>query len=139
MPETNDITGRILAAAVRTHRELGPGLLESAYQFALAAELAKHGLRFRKQVEVPLIYDGARLECSYRLDFLVEGRVIVEIKAIRALAPIHTAQLLTYLKLSGHTVGLLINFNTKYLGESAVRRIVNGYKGPLPRTPSAPR
>ena len=139
MPDTNDITGRILAAAVRTHRELGPGLLESAYQFALAAELGMHGLRFRQQVEVPLIYYGARLDCSYRLDFLVEERVIVEIKAIQAFAPIHTAQLLTYLKLSRHNVGLLINFNTKYLGKSAIRRIVHDYKGPPPRTPSAPR
>lgn len=106
------------------HRELGPGLLESAYEACLAYDIAKSGLSVERQKELPVKYRNVKLDCGYRIDLLVENKVIVEIKAIDKLAPIHTAQLLSYLKLSGCKVGLLINFNVKIL-KDGIRRLIN--------------
>ena len=131
--EINEITDLINQAAVATHVRLGPGLLEAAYQLALGVEMERRGLGFQRELVVPLEYDGARLERAYRLDFLVEGRVVVEVKAVRTLDPVYMAQVLSYLRLGGYPVGLLINFNVPYLGDGAIRRLVNGYLGPRPR------
>lgn len=120
----NDLTERIIGAAISVHKELGPGLLESTYEACLAYELAEREMKFERQKNVPIIYRSIRLDCGYRVDLLVEGKVIVEIKAIERLEPIHEAQLLSYLKLSGCKVGLLINFNVKIL-KSGIRRFVN--------------
>ena len=94
--------------------------------------MSRRGLSFQRELALPVFYDESRVDCGYRLDFLVERQVVVELKADAALHPIHTAQLLTYLRLGGFPVGLLINFNAPYLGENAVRRLVNGYGGPKP-------
>lgn len=122
----NEITEKIIGAAIAVHRELGPGLLESAYEACLAFELAQQGLKVEAQRPLPVVYRGVRLDCGYRLDLLVEDAVVVEVKAVEALAPIHEAQLLSYLKLSGCTVGLLINFNVVML-KDGLRRMVNGF------------
>ena len=106
----NQITDRIIGAAIQVHRTLGPGLLESAYETCLAFELAERGLKVERQKPLPVIYRKVNLDCGYRLDLLVEDVVIVELKTVDCLAPIHEAQLLSYLKLSGCKVGLLINF-----------------------------
>ena len=124
----NDLTERIIGAAISVHKELGPGLLESTYEACLAYELAEREMKFERQKSVPIIYRSSRLDCGYRVDLLVEGKVIVEIKAIERLEPIHEAQLLSYLKLSGCKVGLLINFNVKIL-KSGIRRFVNELRG----------
>lgn len=108
------------------HRALGPGLLESAYEACLAFELAQRGLKVEQQRPVPLIYKQVRLDCGYRLDLLVEDSIVVEVKAIDNLAPIHEVQLLSYLKLSGCQVGLLINFNVRVL-KQGIHRVVNSY------------
>ncbi len=113
-------------AAIEVHRALGPGLLESSYQTCLSRELTLRGLRWAQQREVPLWYKGVRLQNSYRNDLLVEGRVVVEVKSIDLLQPIHRAQLLTYLKLMNLRVGLLINFNVETLVHG-IGRVVNGY------------
>jgi GxxExxY protein len=120
----NAITRKIIGAAMTVHTALGPGLLESAYQACLAYELAQAGLRFEQQKALPLVYREVKLDCGYRLDLLVEGKVIVEIKSVDTLAPIHSAQLLSYLKLSGCHVGLLLNFNVKSL-RNGICRVVN--------------
>lgn len=130
--ELNEITRRVLAAAVAVHRKLGPGLLESAYQAALEFEMPRQGLRFKRELEVPLVYDGVRIGTGYRLDFLVEDKVVVELKAVETMIPLFTAQTLTYMRLGNYPVGLLINFNVPYLGDGAVKRLVNGYEGPRP-------
>ena len=106
------------------HRELGPGLLESTYEVCLAYELAKRGLAVERQKELPVKYRGVKLDCGYRIDLLVEDKVIVELKAVERLEPIHIAQVLSYLKLSGCNVGLLINFNVKLL-KDGIRRLIN--------------
>lgn len=106
-----DITGRIISAAVEVHRALGPGLLESAYESCLAHEITNSGLAVVRQVSVPLVYKSCTIDCGYRMDMVVEGTVIVELKAIERLLPIHEAQLNTYLRLSGLRVALLFNFN----------------------------
>ncbi len=124
----NDLTERIIGAAISVHKELGPGLLESTYEACLAYELAEREMKFERQKSVPIIYRSIRLDCGYRVDLLVEGKVIVEIKAIEKLEPIHEAQLLSYLKLSGCKVGLLINFNVKIL-KSGIRRFINELRG----------
>lgn len=125
--ETLDqITQQIIGAALEVHRTLGPGLLESAYQACLAFGLAERGLKVEGQKPLPVVYRGVELECGYRLDLLVEGSVIVEVKAIDQLAPIHQAQMLSYLKLSGCQVGLLINFNVKVL-KDGIRRVVHNF------------
>jgi GxxExxY protein len=121
----NTITENIIGAGIKVHRALGPGLLESAYEACLAFELAKRGLRVVAQKPLPLVYEEVKLECGYRIDLLVEDSVIVEIKSVDAVAPIHEAQIMSYLKLSGCKVGLLINFNVTVL-KDGIRRFVNG-------------
>ena len=120
----SQVTEVIIGCAIKVHRGLGPGLLESAYEACLFHELSKTDLKIEKQKPLPLMYDDMKLDCGYRLDLLVEGKVIVEIKAVKALEEIHTAQLLTYLKLSGCCLGLLINFNVLLL-KDGIKRIVN--------------
>jgi GxxExxY protein len=122
----NDITEAIIGAAICVHKELGPGLLESAYEACLAYELAEKRLKFERQKALPVIYRGVELDCGYRIDFLVEDQVVVELKAIENLEPIHEAQLLSYLKLSKCKVGLLINFNVKVL-KDGIHRLVNKF------------
>jgi len=124
--QLNQITETIVGAAIEVHRALGPGLLESAYESCLAFELAQRGLKVEQQKPLPIVYRDVRLECGYRLDLLVENQVIVEIKSADSLLPIHKAQLLSYLKLSGCHVGLLINFNVRILKEG-VARVVNNF------------
>ncbi len=120
----NELTEKVIGAAMEVHRALGPGLLESAYETCLARELAIQGIAFEQQVELPVVYRGVPLSCGYRLDFLVEGELILELKAVEELLPIHEAQVLTYLKLSDKRIGLLINFNVALL-KQGLRRIVN--------------
>jgi len=117
------ITEHIIGAAITVHRELGPGLLESAYHACVAHELVQRSLRFERQKPVSIMYKGKQIDCGYRVDLLVEGEVIVELKSVERLDPIHMAQILTYLKLSGRHVGLLINFNVRVL-KDGLRRIV---------------
>jgi len=119
-----ELTGQILGAAIEVHKQLGPGLLESTYQACLCHELELKGISFECQKPLPLEYKGIKLECGYRIDLLVAGLVIVEIKSVEALAPIHEAQLLTYLKLTGIKVGFLINFNVVVL-KQGIRRLVH--------------
>lgn len=120
----NSITSSIIGAAVNVHRELGPGLLESTYEACLVHELAQEGIKVERQKALPVVYRGVRLDCGYRIDLLVQGQVVVEVKAVGRLEPIHRAQVLSYLKLSGCKVGLLINFNVKML-KDGVCRLVN--------------
>lgn len=119
-----NVTGEIIGAAIEVHRQLGPGLLESTYQACLARELELLGVFFEYEKPLPLEYKGFRLDCGYRLDLLVASSVVVELKSVEALAPIHEAQLLTYLKLTGVKVGLLINFNVVVL-KNGIRRPVH--------------
>ena len=120
-------TKKITGAAIEVHRTIGPGLLESAYEECLAHELRLRGLEFERQVSLPVNYKGAQLDCGYRLDFLVAKSVVVELKAVDSLQAIHEAQILTYLKLGGWTVGLLINFNVPVL-KDGIKRLVLNYK-----------
>lgn len=120
----NEISYEIIGSAIELHKSVGPGLLESAYEHALAYELKQKGLKVNSQLPLPFVYKDIRQEIGYRIDLLVENKVIIELKAIESLAPVHFAQILTYLKLSGYKLGLLINFNTKYLREG-IHRIVN--------------
>lgn len=122
----NQITGDVIASAIDVHRVLGPGLLESAYEACLAFEVAKRGYKLEQQKPLPVIYQSVHLDCGYRMDLVLDGSVIVEVKAVERLAPIHDAQLLSYLKLSGCKVGLLINFNVLIL-KSGIRRVVNNF------------
>ena len=112
-------------AAIEVHRQLGPGLLESAYQTCLCRELLIRGISFRSQVPLPIQYRGLQLDCGYRLDLVVNDSIIIEVKAVRRVLPIHRAQLLTYLKLTKYRLGLLINFNVEVL-RSGLYRIING-------------
>jgi GxxExxY protein len=121
----NDITQQIIGAATEVHRQLGPGLLESAYEECLCHELHIRKLNFERQKPVPLVYKDAKLDCGYRLDLLVEDRIVVELKSVDGLGPIHEAIVLTYLKLSGHHLGLLINFNVTLL-KDGIKRFRNG-------------
>jgi len=125
-PRVNKISGVIVNSAMKVHAILGPGLLESAYQACLAHELLKRGLRAETQVALPVVYEGEKLDLGYRLDLLVEGLVVVEIKCVEAVHPVHKAQLLSYLCLSGRKVGLLINFYVAHL-KDGVTRMVDGY------------
>jgi len=118
-----DLTEKIIGALMEVHRHIGPGLLESAYERCTCHELTLGGLAFESQKPLPMAYKGMRLDCGYRLDLLVEGRVIVEIKSVDGLAPIHSAQLLTYMRLSGVRVGLLVNFNVPVL-KDGIKRLV---------------
>ena len=114
---TNGLTEKIIGAAIKVHKVLGPGLLESAYEGCLAHQLSLDNISFERQVPLPIIYKSLQLDCGYRLDFLVEKTVVLELKAVDSLQPIHEAQLLTYLKLGGWPIGLLINFNVPVLKE----------------------
>jgi GxxExxY protein len=118
-----DLTGQIIGAAIDVHRALGPGLLESAYQACLARELTLRGIPYEQEKPLPIEYKGVRLDCGYRLDFLVGGKAVVELKAVDALHPVHEAQVLTYLKLTGCKIGLLINFNVPVL-KNGIKRMV---------------
>ncbi len=120
------LTEQIIGCAIKVHKALGPGLLESAYQECLYYELQKLGLFVEKQKSLPLVYEDVKLECGYRIDLLVENQVIIEVKSVEALADIHLAQVLTYLKLSNNRLGLLINFNVILL-KNGVKRVINGY------------
>jgi GxxExxY protein len=120
----NEISGRVIACALRVHTAIGPGVLESAYQTCLLHELRKAGLLVQSQVALPIVYDGLHLESGYRIDLLVEERVVVELKCVEALLPIHTAQLLTYLRLANKPLGLLLNFNVVHLREG-IKRVLN--------------
>jgi len=122
----NEITEKIIGAAMEVHRVIGPGLLESSYEACLCRELEIQGLRFARQVLLPVRYKDIDLDCGYRMDLVVEESVIVEIKAVEGILPIHEAQLLTYLRLTGQRVGLLINFNVPVL-KQGVRRLVNNF------------
>ncbi|HSE48730.1 MAG TPA: GxxExxY protein [Terriglobales bacterium] len=122
----NEITRKIIGCAITVHRTLGPGLLESAYQACLAAEFRATGLKFREQVDVPVRYRGQVLGSGYRLDFIVEDEVIIEIKSVERMERIHKAQLLSYLRLERKRVGLLLNFNVEVL-RSGLHRVVNDF------------
>jgi len=119
----NEITRAVIGAAISVHRVLGPGLLESAYEACLAYDLSDLGFKVERQKALPVKYRGVFLDCGYRIDLLVEGKVVVELKAVERLERIHEAQLLSYLKLSGCKVGLLINFNVRVL-KNGIRRMV---------------
>lgn len=121
----NQITGAVISAAMHVHSLLGPGLLESAYQACLSHELRKRGLDVASQVGLPVVYDGEKIELGYRMDLLVENRVIVEVKCVEAIHPVHQAQLLSYMRLSGIGVGLLINFYVLHL-QDGIKRMVDG-------------
>ena len=123
---SDELTEKIIGAAIEVHRHVGPGLLESAYEECLCSELNRTGLQFKRQVHLPVEYKGLHLDCAYKMDLVVEDVVIVEIKAIDVLLPIHKAQLLTYLRASGKQVGLLINFNVVLL-KDGIQRLVNQY------------
>jgi GxxExxY protein len=117
-------TSPILGAAIEVHRHLGPGLLESAYEECLCHELYLRGLSFQRQVDLPVEYKGLKLNCGYKIDLIVGDEVILELKAVEKLLPIHQAQLLTYLKLAHKRVGLLINFNVPLLTQGIIRRVL---------------
>jgi GxxExxY protein len=117
----NRITGKFVDAAIRAHTKLGPGLLESAYEAALLYELHKRELSAQTQVAMPVLYDEIRIDLGYRLDLLVEGHVIVEIKSVEAIEEVHKAQMLTYLRLSGRPIGLLLNFNVPRMKDGIIR------------------
>lgn len=130
-----DITSDIIGAAIRVHRRLGPGLLESAYEACLAHELEQSGFRVQRQRAVPLVYESVKLDCGFRADLVVNGEVVVEIKCKEALHPVDHAQLLSHLRLLDLRVGLLINFHVLLL-KDGIKRIVNHYEPPLdPESP----
>ena len=121
--QLNGLSHQVIGCAMKVHTALGPGLLESAYEECLACEFGKSGLRFERQKPMPLVYEEVKLECGYRIDLLVESQLVVEVKAVSALMEIHTAQVLTYLKLSGCKLGLLINFHVAHLRDGIKRLI----------------
>ena len=121
----NEIAKIVFEAGLKVHRSLGPGLLESAYQECLAFELLRSGLKVEKQKALPLVYEDVKLEIGYRIDLMVENKLIIEIKSVDALNDLHLAQILTYLKLANRKLGLLINFNT-VLFKNGIKRVVNG-------------
>jgi len=120
----NDLTREVIGAAIEVHKALGPGLLESVYEECLCHEFKLRGIKFERQVELPIEYKGAKLNCGYRMDIVLNDQLIVELKSYEALHPIYEAQLLTYLKLSNRKVGLLINFNVPVLKEG-IKRLAN--------------
>jgi GxxExxY protein len=123
-PHVNELTYETIGAAIEVHRTLGPGLLESSYRECLCRELTLRGIAFRRECGLALRYKGIGLECGYRIDLLVDNLVVVEIKSVETLVPIHDAQLLTYLRLGGWKVGLLINFNVVVLKDGIHRRVL---------------
>ncbi len=120
------LTEQIIGCAIKVHKVLGPGLLESAYEACLCFELRKQGLYVEKEKPLPLVYEEVKLDCGYRIDLLVEREIVIEVKSVDALADIHLAQVLTYLKLSNNRLGLLINFNVVLL-KDGIKRVINGY------------
>jgi GxxExxY protein len=124
MQELNQITEGIIGTAIEVHRTIGPGLLESAYEECLCRELSLRQIGFRRQVPLPIRYKDVLLDCGYRLDLLVMEQVVVELKSIEKIEPLHEAQLLSYLKLSRYKIGLLINFNVPLLKDGIIRRIL---------------
>ena len=136
----DDLTRRVIGCAIAVHRTLGCGLLESAYEECLSYELAKHGFSVARQVTLPVIYDGVRIELGYKPDLVVDRELIVELKTVSKLLPVHEAQLLTYLRLSGITRGLLMNFNSQPLAKGIRRTVLSGFShSPSPRSPRRPR
>ena len=123
-PGFDELSHRVIGCALEVHQALGPGLLESTYEQCLAHELQLAGIPFRLQAPLPVAYKGVRLDCAYRVDMLVDGRLIVEMKAVDSLAPIHEAQLLTYMKLADIKIGLLMNFNVKRLKDGIKRMVL---------------
>jgi GxxExxY protein len=121
--ENDQLTEKIIGFAIEVHRHLGPGLLESAYEECLGYELTQNGIGFQRQVPLPVVYKSVRLDCGYRIDLVVENRLILELKAVERLMPIHEAQVLTYMRLSGTPTGLLLNFNTPAL-KDGIRRLM---------------
>jgi GxxExxY protein len=122
---TQEVSHAIITAAMKVHTELGPGLLESTYTACLQYELVRAGVQSATQVGLPVVYRGVKLELGYRIDLLAENLVVVEIKSVEAISPVHQAQILSYLKLSGKSIGLLINFNVVHL-KDGIKRFVNG-------------
>jgi GxxExxY protein len=133
----NEVTQAIIESAMKVHPVLGPGLLERAYDACLAHEVSKAGLHFNRQVRIPVQYQQFRIDCGFRADYILENRVLVELKAVEKLHALHTAQLLSYLKLTGLTVGLLINFNVAHL-RHGFTLLVNGYREGDPQRPQRP-
>ena len=121
----SDLTGKIISCAIEVHKALGPGLLESAYEECLSYELRNAGLRIEQQKPLPVVYKEIRLECGYRIDILVEDTVVVELKSVDVLNPVHEAQILTYLKFSGKKIGLLMNFNVTLLKNGLKKYVMN--------------
>lgn len=122
----NKLSYEIIGTAINLHKSIGPGLLESAYENALAYDLREKGFNVQQQVSMPFVYKEIKMDVGYRLDIVVESKIIIEVKSVENLAPVHYSQLLTYLKLSHIKLGLLINFNTKYL-KNDIHRIINGF------------
>lgn len=120
----NEISSKIIGCAIDIHKSLGPGLLESAYQECLFYKLKKEGLRVEKEKAMPLIYEEVHLDCGYRIDLLVENKVVIELKSVEALTDVHMAQTLTYMKLGEYKLGLLMNFNVNLL-KHGIKRVVN--------------
>ena len=120
----DELTSAIIGAGIAVHRELGPGLLESAYEECLCHELTLRGITYERQVPLPVVYKGVRLDCGYRIDLVVEDTVVVELKAVDVFLPVHEAQLLTYLRLTDKRIGLLLNFNVPALRDGIIRRVL---------------
>ena len=118
------LSRQVIGAAIEVHRSLGPGLLESAYEHCLVREIQLRGLTVRRQVPLPITYKGLSVECSYRLDLVVENRIVIELKCVEALLPVHEAQILTYLRLSGYRIGLLMNFYVPVLKQGIIRKVL---------------
>lgn len=121
----NQISKEVIGAAIEVQKVLGPGLLESAYEECLCHELSLRGISFRRQVALPVAYKGIKLDCGYKMDLVVEGAVVVELKTVESILPVHKAQLLTYLKLSGSCLGLLVNFNVPVLKDGVKRMVLD--------------
>lgn len=121
----NELSNKIIGAAIKVHNTLGPGLLESAYQECLCYVLQKEGLKVEKEKPMPLVFEEVKLDCGYRIDLLIENKVVIEVKSVEALNDVHLAQTLTYLKLGDYKLGLLINFNVALL-KQGIKRVANG-------------
>ena len=126
----NATTEQIIGAAIHVHRALGPGLLESAYEACLALEMLDRGLGVERQKPLPLVYRDTVVDCSYRLDVLINGDVVVEVKSVERLMPVHLSQVLSYLRIAKLSLGLIINFNVTWLAEHGINRVVNDFPGP---------
>jgi len=125
--DENEISNKVIGLAIEVHRSLGPGLLESAYKECLYYKLIQSGLKVEKEKPMPLVFENVKLDCGYRIDLLVENKLVIEIKSAEALNDVHTAQILTYMKLGNFKLGLLINFNV-FLLKDGIKRIVNSFK-----------